>query len=814
MKTGSANGIGQIIRDIGSKMGLMDSYYETCMDKATLAFMQEVYADEASVSNFSVVKNGAKHFKWIKNLSDVSVGTIDVIGSNMKYLTKSQVEDITKTLKSNYGKVLDPLTNVSDLAKYYATACVIVDVQIGMIDTLLERADTSSELYTGLTRLKNDILSGIIGYTVTTFIDNKLLSEISKKVMKYGWSKLDIGTGSVVIGQLIIKGAMWVMFDIIWPHPDADTVISNMILSTYTNEFAVLVSNYRKVFDEPFYTSDMEKYETAFNCYLACIRATMKNTEELAETTGGKQALENALLSFKNILPNFDTYVFNCTRNVSETSVNDRITRTIAGESINVNKDGDVIVGTAPDDVTCVDSLPLTSENSTLWNVNIYGGYTLLTGSNVTIPELTGSGTVKLYDTLNIEYNMNYWGEVYLNHNTLIVGWNYTNGGYLHMENDDDYVLVNGNYEQSTRYYDVDFSEYITAGTLEIKGDMVSCFGYKPTGTHKTVLSGEGEQQIFLYNNGYYGQFSILEIANTSDEGVTFNNDIYVLSKILQPIGTALKNKDNVKLQNKTAFVDYGESNAAINLYNGNAENVMPTWLDYENCLSRNTKITSISVGSVKVNEENEAIIPVSIKNNSGIADFRYVIDYNSDDIEILEITPSENLNANDFRTNLGHETENGNTDGLIVTWYQNDDITADCELFNIKVNLKNTDLNVSPISIKAADNNICDSQTQTVIADYETGYVMTDNYIVENVKPDDFSCELYFDNTFNEQTARAFVAFYDEHNRLVQFDSKEITVKPGKVDFNVDVDNKPYSTYKIMVWEGLTSLRPLVEVK
>ena len=1617
LKSGASDGLSIIIRNIGSALGLTDSYYDTCMDKATLEFIKNVYSDEWSISRLSIVKDAAKDFKWIKNAADLSTGTIDIIASNMKNLKKSDVEEITKTIKGNYSKVLDPATTTLDLAKYVATACVIEDVQIEMIDLLLEKSDRNGELYKGLTRLRNDMTSGIAGYTLKTFIENKALKEMSSKIMKYGWSALDISTGSVVIGSLIVKAAVWVLFDVIFPHPDADTVISNMILTAYVNELSVSVINQRALFNQPFFTSDMDDYETLFTMYLACIDATMDSTKALAETTGDEQALENAQTTFKDLLPDYDTYIDNCTQVVSNIPEKDRIKRTWSSSEYITVSSGIVSVGEVPEEVNYTDSLPLTSENSTLWDVYVSGG-TLATGSNVNIPDLNvySWGTLKLYDTLNIEYNITQSGNIFLNGNNLIVGWNYTNNGTLHMENDADYLLVYGDYTQNYSYT----SGYITAGTFEIKGNMVDCAGYRPTGTHKTIISGNTKQDIDLYystsgiynyryngwfnileitnisdegvtftsaiikkelysnganitnpssiyltdnatirgnkwnydsislsgwkddanmtfncdvnvsrisyyiygewtylsdtvfnssvlngkvkidsdakltldnsqningdltnngtidinsplsimgnlissgtinmyadvnlsgdlqqyshiylngnnlivggnytNNGtlhmendadyllvygdytqnysytsgyitagtfeikgnmvdcagyrptgthktiisgnskqnidlnysssglsyynYNGWFNILEIANTSDNGITFGSNTNVSNKINQPVGTILNGNDNVKLQNKIAFVDYGELNRAINLYNGNAENVIPTWLDYENYSASNTKVNKIivegilaertyadfcvlmpygtstitkeqilvetedesatyiiesaettdnwiitvtskngietkeyhlaidydpinhvkgifmsetektinvgdnfnlsvsfmpedstyktlswessnnnvvtvengvvtavnkgkaiitatsnngfettceitvlkpssavrlnktkvyldisdllqlsaimtpidstddilwnssdteileitnkgvvkainkgtaiitattssgataqctvvvqnneaggslikfsneqvvlapddakelnveglpdniteteliwtssnedvaivnqsgivtavsngfatikaytsngltaecvvkvvsatgtsvilsntkaspsgiaqvkasivrnpgisgykftvdyddtlltpvsveantefggtlttnlddtsrtefnilwysdnnvytnsdlftinfevkdsavygdtsaislnygakdicntsgdsialyiqdstisiaeplpgdicedddvsvfdltllaryitgleaftdrqleaadvnddnevdikdvvtlaqyivgwtgvqlmsffrgirsvmgvNVGTASVNEAFEAEIPVYISNNPGVAGFRYVIEH-SDDLEILSITPTMDGIKDKFQTNLGQQ---GNND-LIVSWYNTDNMTENGELFKIKVRLTNPDADISQISIKSADNNMCNENKQDVIAEYEDGYVMSSNYIIANQTITDttFGCELYFDNTFAEQTAKAILGFYDEQHKLVQFALKDITVKPGKVDLNFDIEDKPYSTYKLMLWEGLNSMRPLVEVK
>jgi len=139
--------------------------------------------------------------------------------------------------------------------------------------------------------------------------------------------------------------------------------------------------------------------------------------------------------------------------------------------------------------------------------------------------------------------------------------------------------LINGDY---VGYYT---PNQLTAGTIEIKGDIVNGNCYQASGSHKTVLSGDEKQNVELYNQyltSDKGNFNILEVANTSDEGVIFKSTANVLLSIYQHIGTKITNSSYVTLQNKSAFVDCGELNSQINVYNRNAENVIPTWLDYE----------------------------------------------------------------------------------------------------------------------------------------------------------------------------------------------------------------------------------------
>jgi len=224
----------------------------------------------------------------------------------------------------------------------------------------------------------------------------------------------------------------------------------------------------------------------------------------------------------------------------------------------------------------------------------------------------------------------------------------------------------------------------------------------------------------------------------------------------------------------------------------------------------------AISVGSASVNESNEAEIPVYIKNNSGILGYRFVLDYNAEDIEILSITPSELINNDGFNHNLGAESQA--TDGLVVSCFTSgNNITDDGVLFTIKVRYKNpTDTFVSPISIVDNFNNMGNENATYVTATYETGYALGRDYIVANkvVGDTNFSCELYFDNSYAEQSAKAIIAFYDGNGRMVQLMPKDITVKPGKVDLSIDYDKKAYATYKLMIWEGVGNLKPITDVK
>lgn len=108
------------------------------------------------------------------------------------------------------------------------------------------------------------------------------------------------------------------------------------------------------------------------------------------------------------------------------------------------------------------------------------------------------------------------------------VGFNYdgscsygASGGMLKMNNKEDYVVVNGSF-----IYEVNksYQNYLTDGTLEIKGEfeiLQGYYGFLPVGNHKVLLSGDAVQTVSFASLN--SKFNILELQNSSSGGVLFN---------------------------------------------------------------------------------------------------------------------------------------------------------------------------------------------------------------------------------------------------------------------------------------------------
>lgn len=98
---------------------------------------------------------------------------------------------------------------------------------------------------------------------------------------------------------------------------------------------------------------------------------------------------------------------------------------------------------------------------------------------------------------------------------------------YLEMTEEDDYVLVRGDFETESKR---EHKDKLTAGTMEVKGDFTqvrntssSNSNFKASGTHRVVLSGE-EQQTVSFSSADISQFNILENRNASGKELIFKN--------------------------------------------------------------------------------------------------------------------------------------------------------------------------------------------------------------------------------------------------------------------------------------------------
>jgi len=161
------------------------------------------------------------------------------------------------------------------------------------------------------------------------------------------------------------------------------------------------------------------------------------------------------------------------------------------------------------------------------------------------------SGTINLNGgSLTIEGSFNHsGGTMDVNGGTLIVEGDYLiqtpaidansspthSIGRLKMLSDNDKILVMGDFLMDTYS---SHSNYLTAGELEVKGNFTQLSTYNSnsddenffaSGTHRVLLSGTIQQTVSFDNPVRTdSHFNILEITNTSPEGVIFLTNVVV----------------------------------------------------------------------------------------------------------------------------------------------------------------------------------------------------------------------------------------------------------------------------------------------
>ena len=202
------------------------------------------------------------------------------------------------------------------------------------------------------------------------------------------------------------------------------------------------------------------------------------------------------------------------------------------------------------------------------------------------------------------------------------------NGNRFEMTNENDYLLVYGNF-----WSHADNSS-LTAGTVEVKGDFTvgssndsSNKSYYESGTHKTILSGDGTQTV-TFANTYYNCFNTLVLANESEEGVVFDSSVKVIH---------LFNHQ----QNKFVLYDNGKYSSFVD-FDGDTlkDNVDPNPTGVR-VLAENLIVSPIPEQGYN-NEPVEPEITVSHKNFILVPDVDYTVAYtdnNSKGIGKVNIT-------------------------------------------------------------------------------------------------------------------------------------------------------------------------------
>lgn len=115
--------------------------------------------------------------------------------------------------------------------------------------------------------------------------------------------------------------------------------------------------------------------------------------------------------------------------------------------------------------------------------------------------------------------------------------------GRLKMNNPEDLVKIEGDFVTYSLY---NHNGYFTEGILEVKGNFnqrtSNSYNFYATNNHKLILCGESLQRIEFSNSS--SKINILEIKNTSDEGVEFTSQVMVDGKVINNSTPVIKGEN------------------------------------------------------------------------------------------------------------------------------------------------------------------------------------------------------------------------------------------------------------------------------
>lgn len=157
------------------------------------------------------------------------------------------------------------------------------ETQMELIQDIIDTQPSSSTLYKGLTRLKNQLSSGFISYFADTFIMDKVYDKVidaftgkMTELVLGNWNTYGSMVSAVVgiINSTVFKGILGL---------DYSEYTSALMLIEYSNGLFDSLQTKATVFESFFNNSQIKKYETLYNAYISTRITAINQCEELAK---------------------------------------------------------------------------------------------------------------------------------------------------------------------------------------------------------------------------------------------------------------------------------------------------------------------------------------------------------------------------------------------------------------------------------------------------------------------------------------------------------------------------------------------------
>lgn len=252
-----------------------------------------------------------------------------------------------------------------------------------------------------------------------------------------------------------------------------------------------------------------------------------------------------------------------------------------------------------------------------------------------------------------------------------------------------------------------------------------------------------------------------------------------------------------------------------------------------------------ITVASVEGTNGEYVYVPVTISDNDGIAGFNFAIDYDSEYLTPMSITPGDILLDGEFVSNLSEDADLTEIETITAYWHSSDDVTVDGTLFVIEF-LVNDNVEVGqkiPVTMSYDENGLCDQYLYDVNSLIEQGTVN----VIQPVEPEgdiEVSYTFYISDVYMKSDdgtlcedipsngefdifvelqsvtediypATIVVATYDENGTLVSTKMMDITAEvldEGVAELYVERSTIDISSITVFIWDALNGMKPLAE--
>lgn len=201
------------------------------------------------------------------------------------------------------------------------------------------------------------------------------------------------------------------------------------------------------------------------------------------------------------------------------------------------------------------------------------------------------------------------------------------------------------------------------------------------------------------------------------------------------------------------------------------------------------TGVTEITFGEVMSKVGEEVIVPVTIKNNPGIAMFRFRVNYDTDGLELLSIE-----NGSIITEGTLMDTPEPEKNRVTFTWFTvGEDVIGDGEIAKIKFKVKDTARGNYPLEITYLPEDLLNSNREQVPYTVVDGKISTGSTVSGNV------------TSFGEATEPVTLRLLENGTEIDKVTSTDGTysfssVSPGTYTIEVSKLNHATRTYEITV--------------